>query len=154
MTTISHIAVCPATDYARRGTGRDMPASPAVSYRAVPGSSDVSRGGFQAVAMRVLLILSLMFASAIMGPAVSAHEVHEAHHSHSMDRHQGDDPGGRRDNDKAHAVAHVCPGCALVDQQVVSEFSPVPIMLPKLPAVPPLLASIEANPIPPPPRVA
>lgn len=100
--------------------------------------------------MRLFLILALLVASAGFAPAAGAHAHSDLarHHMH----HQGHD--GDSDTGKAHAVAHVCPGCALVGQPFVAAAGPAPIALPRLPANPPSPRSFDANPIPPPPRSA
>lgn len=104
--------------------------------------------------MRLFLILCLLAASVFMGPPGSA----QAHDQHAlqvqmMNGHHHDgapDQGG--DNGKAHAVAHVCPGCALVAQTFVAASAFDIRALPKLPANPPSLKAFHSNPIPPPPR--
>lgn len=102
--------------------------------------------------MRLFLILALLVASAGFAPAVGAHApAHSDMARHDM-HHQSHD--GDSDTGKAHAVAHVCPGCALVGQLVVAAAGPIAIALPRLPANPRSPRSFDANPIPPPPRSA
>jgi hypothetical protein len=100
--------------------------------------------------MRLLLILALMIASIGVGPPAGARENHEHAQHHPVTAHGEHDGDGERS--AAHAVAHVCPGCALVGEAVVLEEEMVPQALPGLPANPPALVAFGANPIPPPPR--
>ena len=108
----------------------------------------------KSVAIRVLLIFALLIASAFMGPPASAqvHDQQAQHQSHAMNGHHHKAPDEEQNNGKAHAVAHVCPGCALVAQPLLAEIGADPRALPQLPPNPASLQAFHSNPIPPPPR--
>ena len=102
--------------------------------------------------MRLMLILALLLSSLAFVQPADAHADHPAaaqHHSLA-----GHEQGGDRDGTASHALAHVCPGCALVGAATVAGGAVEPPALPELPANPPAPASFDANPIPPPPRSA
>ena len=107
--------------------------------------------------MRLLLILALLAASVGLAPPAAAQTDHRMaqHHSHAMhgDHRRGGHEGDH-DTGKAAALAHVCPGCALLGQPDMADAGMLPAALPRLPANPPLPRSFDANPIPPPPRFA
>ena len=108
------------------------------------------------IAMRLLLILALVMVSVGFGPPAGAREHHERAQHHAMAAHgeHGNEHDGDQDRGATHAVAHICPGCALVGQAIVLDDGAAPHALPDLPANPPALVSFDANPIPPPPRFA
>jgi hypothetical protein len=105
------------------------------------------------MAMRLLLIFALLIASAFMGGAASteAHAQEAQHQSHAMEGHHHD-RAPDQDSGKTHAVAHVCPGCALVAQPLLAEVASDPRALPQMPPNAASLQAFHSNPIPPPPR--
>lgn len=107
--------------------------------------------------MRLLLIFALLLASATFGPPGNAQAHHDdaQHHSHAAEgHHEHGGPDGTHDSDGAHAVVHVCPGCAVFDQLLVADAGAAHVALPRLPANPLSPRSFHANPIPPPPRLS
>lgn len=104
--------------------------------------------------MRFLLILALLVASIGFGPPVAAQSHHDAAEHHVADgglghgEHEGDW------QDKTWPMAHVCAGCALLNQSFLADTGIAPVALPRLPENPPSLGSFHANPIPPPPRLS
>lgn len=100
--------------------------------------------------MRLLLILALLLSSLAFAQPAGAHADHQAaapHHSHA-----GHEDG--QDGAAGQAVAHICPGCAVVGAAAAIGAAVEPPALPERPANPPALASFDAHPIPPPPRSA
>jgi len=102
--------------------------------------------------MRLLLILALTIASVFIGPPASA-LAHAHHHSHAMNGHHHDGaPNQDQDSGKAHGVAHVCPGCALVAQPLLAAVTAGQRALPQLPPNAVSLHPFHSIPISPPPR--
>ena len=107
--------------------------------------------------MRLLLILALLITSVGMVAPVVAQAGEAPSHDHAAMEHAGHhDTGqdGDADTGSEHAAVHVCPGCALVDDALFADPALASAALPQLPANPASPASFDANPIPPPPRLA
>ncbi|HWK42198.1 MAG TPA: DUF2946 family protein [Croceibacterium sp.] len=109
--------------------------------------------------MRLLLILVLLFASLGFVPTASAQagHCHDQGQAQQMHGQHGEGHHGNRDREDrggAAAIVHVCVGCAIMAS---SDALTVPAQRPGLPrsaAESSLPPAFDANPIPPPPRLA
>ena len=105
---------------------------------------------FAGLPLRLALLVLLAAAAVAPSAPAGARADHAAHHAMVPGEAHGDPDRAS----KGHAVAHVCPGCALAAEPAAAGVA-VPLAdLPGLPANAAEPRPFAINPIPPPPRAA